>query len=135
MSLNNAQRERLGQLARIMVPGGHGMPSADEVDLVQAPVDEVLEIDPIRKSGLLRFLALEGNCESLTDVESLAQTDPTGFSDLGVVLANAYFMHADVRATIGYPGQEARDSSGGLTDEDLALLNDVIDRGPIYREA
>lgn len=132
-SLTYAQRARLAAFARLMIPGGHGMPSAETIDICNDPVNEVLTIDPTRIDGLTRFLALPGDLSTMGDIEALAQTDADGFADLGVVLANAYFMHPDVRAAIGYPGQEARDSSGGLTDDDRALLQPVIDRGSICR--
>ncbi|MBO6637844.1 MAG: hypothetical protein JJ920_07220 [Roseitalea sp.] len=131
--LDTAQCERLVRFARLMVPGGQGMPSAEAIGLCGDPVDEVLAIDPTRMEGLGRILALPGEIGTMADIEALAQRDASGFADLGVVLANAYFMHADVRAAIGYPGQEARDSSAGLTNADHALLEPVITRGSIFR--
>lgn len=133
MSLTDDQRARLARFANVMIPGSSGMPSASDLSLWDQPVDEVLTIDPTRLEPLTQFLAMEGEVETLADVEALAQSDKPGFEALGVVLANAYFMHQTVRESIGYPGQEARDSSGGLTDEDEALLKPVIDRGLIYR--
>ncbi|WP_375569707.1 hypothetical protein ABWH92_15020 [Ahrensia marina] len=135
MRLTDGQKTRLGEFARVMLPGSSRMPSAVDLDLWHNPVDEVLAIDPTRLEPLLQFLALEGPVETLADVEALAQADTSGFEALGVVLANAYFMHTAVRESIGYPGQEARDSSGGLSEEDEALLAPVIARGPIYRPA
>jgi hypothetical protein len=132
-ALTDAERERLATLAALMVPGGKGMPSARDIDLANDPAEEVLRIDPTRLAGAKRFLALDGTVETLADVEALAQKDPDGFADLGVVVANAYFMDPKVRQAIGYPGQEARDASIGLTDEDRALLQPVIDRGAIHR--
>lgn len=133
MSLTDDQRARLAQFARVMIPGGAGMPSAVDLGLWDTPVDEVLAIDPTRLEPLVQFLALEGPVETLADVEALAQEDTPGFEALGVVLANAYFMHEKTRESIGYPGQEARDSSGGLSEEDEALLAPVMARGSIYR--
>lgn len=135
MRLTDGQKTRLGEFARVMLPGGSRMPSAVDLDLWHDPVDEVLAIDPTRLEPLVQFLALDGPIETLTDVEALAQADTSGFEVLGVVLANAYFMHPETRESIGYPGQEARDSSGGLSEEDEALLAPVIARGPIYRPA
>ncbi|MEM9999687.1 MAG: hypothetical protein AAF940_02295 [Pseudomonadota bacterium] len=132
--LTDNERDRFDSLARIMLPGGSGMPSAETLDLTGSPVETVLAIDPSRIDGLKRFLGLEGLVANMADIETLAQRDPDAFGDLGVVLANAYFMHSRVREAIGYPGQEARDSSVGLSHEDLALLQPVIDRGPIYRD-
>ena len=135
MTLSADQRARLAELAKVMIPGGAAMPSAEDLMLWEGPADDVLAIDPTRREPLARFLALPGRITSLADVEALARSDREGFEALGVVLANAYFMHPKTRAAIGYPGQEARDSSGGLTTEDEALLAPVIARGPIYRPA
>jgi len=135
MRLTDGQKTRLGEFARVMLPGGSRMPSAVDLDLWHDPVDEVLVIDPTRIEPLVRFLGLERVVETLADVEALAQEDTPGFEALGVVLANAYFMHTAVHESLGYPGQEPRDSSGGLSEEDEALLAPVIARGPIYRPA
>jgi len=131
--LTDNERLRLGACARLMIPGGHGMPSAALLALTATPVDEVLRIDPTRIDGLKRFLGLDGPIATMADIEAHAQRDPNGFNDLGVVLANAYFMHPKVREAIGYPGQEARDSSTGLGDEDRALMQPVVNRGPMFR--
>ena len=131
--LSRAERTRLATLAGVMIPGGAGMPGAGALALHLGPADAVLRIDPARLAGLRRFLALPGPVEVLSQIEALAQIDADAFRDLGVVLANAYFMHPATRAAIGYPGQQARDASGGLTPQDEALLAPVIARGPIYR--
>jgi hypothetical protein len=132
MTLTVAERARLDDLARVMIPGGAGMPGWGELGLAGA-VDHVLAVEPAWGAGLRRFLALIGPVGSLAEVEALAQADREGFHALGVVLANAYFMDARVRAAIGYPGQEARDSSVGLNATDQALVAEVAARGPIYR--
>jgi hypothetical protein len=135
MSLTEPERARLSALARTMIPGGAGQPGAADLELQGAPADRVLAIDPSRLAPLRRFLAQEGPADSLAAVEALARADPEGFGALSVVLANAYFMHPATRAAIGYPGQEARDSSIGLTDADRDLLAPVIARGPVFRPA
>ena len=134
MSLTAAERARLAALARTMIPGGAGQPGAEALALEGAPVDEVLRIDPVRRAPLRRFLALQGATGTLAEIEALAQADPDGFAALSVVLANAFFMHPAVRAAIGYPGQEARDSSVGLSEADMALVAEVAARGPVFRE-
>jgi hypothetical protein len=133
MSLTPSERARLAALARTMVPGGAGQPGAAALALEGAPVDEVLRIDPARVAPLRRFLALDGPADTLADVEAMAQADPDGFAALSVVLANAYFMHPATRDAIGYPGQEARDSSVGLSDADMDLVAEVKARGPVFR--
>lgn len=135
MSLSEAERARLADIAALMIPGGSGQPGAAALDLHGSPVDEVLRIDPSRLAPLRAFLSRPGTLAKLADLEALAQDDPEGFQALSIVLANAYFMHPETRAAIGYPGQEARDSAAGLTDEDRALLDAVRARGPVYRTA
>ncbi|MEM1284787.1 MAG: hypothetical protein AAGH43_05325 [Pseudomonadota bacterium] len=125
----------MAKLAAILIPGGAGMPGAIDIDLHQTSTDQVLSIDLSRLAPLRKFLSRPGAVETMADVEALAQQDPDGFSALTVVLANAYFMQDDVREAIGYPGQEARDSSVGLTSEDETLMQVVAARGPIYRDA
>ena len=135
MSLDAPQRRSLAALARVMIPGGAGQPGAEALALHEGPATHVLAIDPTRLEPLVRFLAGAGDVATLAEVETLARADPEGFEALSVVLANAYFMHPETRAAIGYPGQEARDSSVGLSEEDLALVARVSARGPIWREA
>lgn len=135
MTLTDPQRARLEGLARVMIPGGAGMPGWAGLELEGAAVDHVLAVEPAWGPPLCRFLALTGPAAGLSEIEALAQSDREGFHALGVVLANAYFMDPRVRAAIGYPGQEARDSSVGLTEGDHALVAAVIARGPVYRTA
>lgn len=135
MSLSEIERGRLADIAAVMIPGGAGQPGAEGLALHRDPVDAVLRIDTSRLAPLAGFLAQVDTVETLADVEVLAQADPEGFQALSVVLANAYFMHPETRAAIGYPGQEARDSSVGLSGADEALVRAVSARGQIFRDA
>jgi hypothetical protein len=134
MMLDPRERQRLATLAGALIPGGAGQPGALALDLAGAPVDGVLQIDPAYGPALRAFLALDGPGDRLDQVEALAQRDPDGFRALSIVIANAYFMHPDARAAIGYPGQQARDSSVGLTADDLALAAVVTARGLVFRK-
>lgn len=135
MTLTDGERARLAVLAALMVPGGAGMPGWAGLGLEGAAVDHVLATEPRWGPPMRRFLAQEGPVRSLAEVETLAQADPEGFRALGVVVANAWFMDPRVRAAIGYPGQEARDSSIGLTPACEALVAEVAARGPVFRPA
>ncbi len=128
-------RATLAVLARVLIPGGAGQPGADDLALHGDPVDQVLALSPAHAAPLRAFLARAGDSRDLAAIDALAQRDPDGFAALSFVLANAYFMHPATRAAIGYPGQEARDSSVGLSDADMALVAEVSQRGPIYRDA
>ncbi|MCC5958225.1 MAG: hypothetical protein JJU24_11855 [Natronohydrobacter sp.] len=125
MTLTQTERARLSEFARIMLPGGSGMAGADDLRLWNDPVDRVLAVEPALIEPMRRILATLGCVETLNDIETVARTDPEGFKALATVLANAYFMHEKVRAEIGYPGQEARDSSLGLSEADIALIDKV----------
>lgn len=135
MTLTPAERATLSEFARIMLPGGSGMSGADDLQLSDCPVDRVLSIEPALTEPMRRFLAIQDRVENLNDIEVLARTDPAGFKALATVLANAYFMCDKVRREIGYPGQEARDSSIGLTDIDLVLIDRMKSTGVSWRRS
>ena len=64
------------------------------------------------------------------EVERLKAEEPELFEALTTAIAGGYFMSAEVRERLGYPGQEALALED---DHDPALLQPVIDRGPIFR--
>lgn len=117
------QRATLARLADLMIPGDGTMPAAGAVDAAGHGADRVLTIEPRHRAPLQRFLDAATGVTRLAALDPLAQADPEGFRALGIVLANAYFMQPAVRAAIGYPGQEARDSTVGLSPADHALLD------------
>jgi hypothetical protein len=127
------ERQTLARLADIMIPGGLGMPPAAAAGVAGAGVDRVLAAEPRYTGPLRRFMAGATGIDSLDALDAASRKDAEGFRALSVVVANAYFMHTEVRAAIGYPGQEARDSSRGLGDEMEALAARVAARGPIWR--
>jgi hypothetical protein len=136
MNMTIEHRVKLSALARLMLPGDGVMPAGDTLGLHQVGggVDRVLAIEPAYGPAMVAFLDTVVTLPAtMAEVEVLAQSAPRGFAALGTVLANAYFMEPATRAAIGYPGQEALDSSVGLTDGDRALLAPVAARGPIWR--
>ena len=135
MTLTPAERATLSEFARIMLPGGSGMSGADELQLTAGPVDRVLAVEPALTEPMRRFLSIQARVENLNDIEVLAKADPAGFKALATVLANAYFMCDTVRREIGYPGQEARDSSIGLTEIELALIDRMKSAGVTWRRS
>ena len=134
MSLSPARRATLARLAALMAPGDGTMPSATAIDLAAAPAERVLQISAHLSAPLCTFLDAAEGVVDLPGLEAVAQADREGFAALSVTVANAYFMHPDVRRAIGYPGQEARDSSVGLSETDRTLLEIVRRRGAIYRD-
>lgn len=134
MSLSPARRATLARLAALMAPGDRTMPSASAIELAAAPAEHVLRISAHLRDPLFAFLDAAESVADLSGLEAVAQADREGFAALSVTVANAYFMHPDVRRAIGYPGQEARDSGVGLSETDRALLETVRGRGTIYRD-
>ena len=135
MTLTMTELSRFSEFARIMLPGGSGMSGADELQLSDCLVDRVLAVEPALTEPMRRFLSIQARVENLNDIEVLAKADPAGFKALATVLANAYFMCDIVRREIGYPGQEARDSSIGLTEIDLALIDRMKSAGVTWRRS
>ena len=116
------QRNRLGELADILIPGGQGMPKASDVDVAGTGVDRVLSIEPRHTSPLVDFLDSAGGIKTISALDQLSRQNVDGFRALTIVVANAYFMSPTVRVAIGYPGQEARDSSIGLGEDVMKML-------------
>ena len=56
--------------------------------------------------------------------------EPELFEALTTAIAGGYFLSADVRERLGYPGQQAKKLQD---DFDPELLQPVIDRGTIFR--
>ncbi|KPP88303.1 MAG: hypothetical protein HLUCCA08_14885 [Rhodobacteraceae bacterium HLUCCA08] len=133
MTLTAEDRATLARLAALMVPGGAGMPSAARISLQGAPLDRVLAHAPQLSGPLGRFCAAARDVADMAGLDAAAQADRDGFEALAVAVGNAYFMAPQVRHAIGYPGQEARDASVGLTAGDQALLTPVWQRGRLWR--
>lgn len=126
-------RATLARLADLLIPGGHSMPPAAAADVAGTGLDRVLRAEPRHGAPLARFLGLAAGATDLAALDALSRDDPEGFRALTIVVANAYFMNDAVRRSIGYPGQEARDSSRGLPGALTPLLDRVTARGPIWR--
>lgn len=133
LELTQAQRSRYAQLADVLVPAAHGMPSASEADVHTRWIDEALRLRPDLRPLLDR--ALQPDNEGMAPLDALlemARTRADAFTALGALTVGAYYMDDRVRQAMGYPGQEDRplvDDSG----EYLDMLERVAERGPIYR--
>ena len=60
---------------------------------------------------------------------------PALFQSLGLIASGAYYMHPEVRALIGYPGQESLtyDTAAEPPYVTNGALDEVLARGPVYR--
>ncbi|MCY3785610.1 MAG: hypothetical protein OXG47_02645 [bacterium] len=138
MSAAALEAERLRRLADVMLPAAHGMPSAGDVSAIAAYLERVLAWRDDLRAPLARAVA-DLDPESFT-VERLAAyhgIDEEAYVALTTVVAACYYLSPVVRERIGYPGQVAKTYDAFAYTAWVAegLLDPVMERGPIYREA
>lgn len=133
--LTPAQRRRLRDLADLLLPEAHGMPSASAVGLHERGVDRVLDARPDLTEPLVNVLDEESELEPRVFVSRLREAAGEAWNILTLVVAGAYYMDADVRRRLNYPGQLGWQIDPfeyvGWIDE--GLLDPVIARGQAYR--
>jgi hypothetical protein len=123
-------RETLAGLADALIPAGDGMPSASEAGAAGALLDEVLRVRGDLEEPLSTLTRAAAGHDPAAEVDRLKAEEPELFEALTTAIAGGYFMSEDVRERVGYPGQQALEL---VDDHDSALLQPVIDRGPIFR--
>ena len=125
-------RETLSALADALIPEADGMPSASQAGAAGALLDEVLAVRNDLEEPLAELTAAARGRDPAAEIERLQADDPPLFEALTTAIAGGYFMSADVRERLGYPGQLAKELED---DFDQELLQPVIDRGTIFRPA
>ncbi len=127
--LEPRHRDRLRELANVLIPAGDGMPGAGDV-LDDARVDRAVRAlpDQFDLAAVLEQASERDPADWLAD---LAQADPAATHALRVVVAGAYYLDPSVRVALGYPGQEALPVSAREFPEYLSegLLDGVVGRG------
>ena len=133
--LDNALRDRLERIADVLVPAYEDMPAASSVGITGDLLDRALRARPDLGADCRRAVIGCADPPSPEALEQLAAEDPDGFSALMVLVLGGYYMSTDVRKLLHYAGQEAlRIDIGELPAYiEEGLLDEVIDRGPIYR--
>jgi hypothetical protein len=129
--------DRLEQLADIMLPAGHGMPSASEVRAVDSYLDEVLGWrDDLRQPLVEALAALDPATFTVDRLSAFLAEDEDAYTALTTVVAACYYLSPVVRDRIGYPGQVAKTYDPFAYTEWVAegLLDPVVERGPIWRK-
>lgn len=133
MTFDANERAALAALADTLIPAGDGFPAASEAGVAATGLDEVLSFRPDLAAGVKKLLSSAQGRPAVEAVAELRGNDPADFGVLTEVVASAYFLNPQVRARLGYDGQQPRPIDPGSNDLDPALLQPVIDRGPIYR--
>ena len=129
------QRRVLARLADVLVADDDGMPAASTVNVAGELLDRCLEAAPVLAAPLLVLLD-----EALSDaadayVRRLDADRPDDFAVLSSVVVGAYYLSPQVRALIGYPGQEPSPLTAAAEPDYLDMLERVYERHPGYREA
>jgi hypothetical protein len=92
------ERERLRQIADVLIPGGAGLPSASGADIVAKPLDRVLAADPRLSTTLADVARRSGSPESV--VEDLRAHHRDVYERLVFAVSGAYFMVPSVRKAL-----------------------------------
>ena len=129
-----AQRATLARLADVLVAEGLGMPAASEVGVADGLLDRCLEAAPALAEPLTALLD-EAPADDLDAfVRQLAESRPDEFAVLSTAVVGAYYLSAEVRELIGYPGQQPSPLSAAAEPDYFEMLERVHDRHPGYRE-
>lgn len=128
--MSGIDRQTLSALADELIPAADGMPSASQAGAAGRLLDEVLAVRGDLEEPLAELTAAARGADPAAEVDRLRSEDPPLFEALTTAVAGGYFLSPDVRERLGYPGQKAKRLEN---DFDGALLQPVIDRGPIFR--
>lgn len=134
-NLTADQRAIFRSIADVLIPSTATMPSASQVGVDGPVLDRLLDQRPDLKERFLRGLDACMGQDAERAARSLNETDPTALAAIGLLASAAYYMDAEVRRLIGYPGQSARPFDPQATPEYVVKgqLKRVIERGPIFR--
>lgn len=130
-----AQRSVLARLADVLIPEGLGMPAASRVGVAADLLDRCLDAAPVLAETLPALLD-EAPADAPEEfLRQLAACRPDDFAVLSTAVVGAYYLSADVRDLIGYPGQQPSPLSVAAEPDYLDMLERVYERHPGYREA
>jgi hypothetical protein len=125
-------RQLYAGLVDVLVPETDDMPSASAVDVPGSLIDKALFFRPDLARAFDEALVLADGLEPKDAVELLSAKHPAEFGALTLLTTGAYYLSAEVRGLLklgtGKPRQVQDD-----TDTYIAMLESVVDRGPIFR--
>ena len=147
--LTDAQRELLTQVLDRIVPADGGLPGAGELgvgEFVESTagskpgqtrqlVDglKLVEVTAGRRgSGVFAGLDDDAKDETLRAVES---ESPAFFDELVRLTYVGYYSQPRVAAALGLEARPPQPLGFDMQQTDLSLLDNVRQRGPVYREA
>jgi hypothetical protein len=129
----NADRDGLGRIVDVLLPGTESLPSGREVGAHEALLDRVLEADPRLVVAVVTCGAKAGEVDGL-DLETMRAWGEDQLEQVTFALTSAYYMSPLVRERLGYPGQQRRPIALATPEEVCSpeLIAPVIARGNIY---
>ncbi len=133
--LSADERAVFAGLADLLIPRHGRMPSATEVGAHAELLDRVLAHRPDIADDLRRGLSAAQGEDPGVAANRLGQRDAAAFNAITLAASAAYYMCAEVRALIGYPGQDKapfdpRETPAYLTN---GMIERLVRRGPTYR--
>jgi hypothetical protein len=130
-------RQWLARVADLLIPAAGDMPAASEMDVAGRQLDVVLGARPDLSRHLLRGWRSTADSDAEEAVRLLPELDPEAYDAVRMVVAGGYYIHPQVRRLLRYTGQEPKTVRVDQIPEYLeeGLLERVMERGPIYREA
>ncbi len=133
--LDDALRRTFLALADALIPEAEGMPAASQVGVGGDILDRILALRPDLREAFVRGLRAAAGKPAAEAAEALNRDDPAALGAVGLVASAGYYMSPQVRALIGYPGQESRPADPDSPPEYVTngMLQQVINRGPIFK--
>lgn len=134
--ITDTRRATFAGIADVLIPAFEGMPSASSVEVHGKMLDHVVSLRPDLVENLLRGLDAAAGKAPEVAANDLNKADPAALSAIGLAASAGYYMTPQVRALIGYPGQQSRPvADPDATPEYVSngMLQQVVDRGPIFR--
>ncbi|GAB5471157.1 MAG: hypothetical protein Kilf2KO_41870 [Rhodospirillales bacterium] len=133
--LSQSERLLFKALADYLIPASGKMPAASSVGVHEDLLDRVLAARPDLVDGLKRGLAGCRTGAAGAALNALMKADESAFQAIGLAASGGYYMAAQVREKLGYPGQGEAPYDPHETPEYLTngMIERVVRRGSLYR--
>ncbi len=134
-TLSQSERLLFRSLADYLIPASGKMPAASSVGVHEDLLDRVLAARPDLVDGLKRGLVACQTGAADEALNALMKADESAFQAISLTASGGYYMAAEVRENLGYPGQgeapyDPHETPAYLTN---GMIERVVRRGSIYR--
>lgn len=129
-------RDQIAAIADALIPPADGWLSGSQAGIPGRALDDACLARPDLVPALeAAATAVAAAGSAIDELAALRARDPAGFDDLFLLVRGAYFLNRRVCEQLGYDGATAWPLSDAVEPDYLDLVAEVIDRGPVYREA